>query len=220
MPKDISELLRKFDQLEDIILQRAPDIADEIAQNAAAVVIHRIQTEGLEGQQYSTNFMLATESQFNRKSAFKATEVATTLGRDENGKLVKGGVRNSKGEINKRKTGKRLLFIKFPGASKAVPVMLLPGGYKQLRELNGLPSNNVDLTFSGRMFQNIKVLNKEKSGLKFTSLIGATNQENRDKIRGHRQHYGNFLAPNRKEAITLVEIPKNRINEIFKQVLG
>jgi len=40
-------------------------------------------------------------------------------------------------------------FIRFPGSSGATPIMNLPGGYKQLRAIQGRPTNTVNLDYSG-----------------------------------------------------------------------
>jgi hypothetical protein len=189
----LKDLDKKLQQLEKNLVAAAPRIITEYAADYAALAVREIQTEGVEGAQYSTKPMLATASMFNRKSQFKPTEVATTLGRDEEGKLIKGGARTKKGNVKKSSTEARFKWVKFPGASKAVPVMELEGGYKELRSLNGLQTGHVDLTFSGRELQNIKVLRSDQNSLKFTASIGATNEENKKKLSGQHQRYGNFL---------------------------
>lgn len=221
MSKSLNDLLKDLDKLEAALIKAGPKIAQEVAQNAAALAIHRIQNEGIEGKSYSTKPMFATESNFNIKDRFEPTEIATQLGFDAAGEPVKGGVRTKKGTIKKSATKKRLLWIKFKGAKKATPVMLLPGGYKQLRQLNGLQTNHVDVTFSGRMIQNIKVLRQESKELKFLAIVGATQKEEKDKLKANATRYGYFLDPTPDEQKILQPIPfeivKNIFDSIFKK---
>jgi hypothetical protein len=222
MAGTLKDLDRTLLELEKAIIAEGPSIAKELAVNASALAQARIQKEGVAGKSYSTSQMLATLSMFNRKAAFKPTEIGSELGRGADGKLVKGGKRNDKGEIAaKAKAKKRWLWIRFPGAKKAVPVMILPGGYKELRKLNGLQTGVVDLTFTGRMFQNIKILRQEKAGSEtFLAIIGATDKENKGKLAGNAKKYGNFLAPDKEEIVVLQDIQARRITEIIKRVLG
>jgi hypothetical protein len=218
----LTDLESKLAELEKEILLQGPKIAAEIAVNALALAKNRIQSEsGIVGKQYSTKPMLATLSMFNRKAGFEPTEIGSELGRDEFGKLIKGGKRNKKGEIAKKKNAKkRFLWLKFPKAKKAVPVMILPGGYKELRKLNGLQTSKVDLTFSGRMFQNLKLLEPRNSGAKFLAVIGAKDKENKDKLSGNFIRYGDFLAPTNDETEVLQTVQLNRLRSIFQKVLG
>jgi hypothetical protein len=211
-------------RLQEEILKEGPRIAQELAVNALALSKNRIQTEGVKGRQYSTREMLATESMFNRKKGFKPTEIESTeIGRIGKRKFVPGGFRQpTTGKVDQRGANrkKRWLWIKFPKAKKAVPVMVLPGGYKQLRQLNGLQTGFVDLTFSGRMFQNIKLLEPKSKGLTFLAFIGATNLENQQKFFGLSRKYGRFMDPESDEINVLTQIQANRIGDIIKRVLG
>lgn len=199
----LEDLNKKLELLERNILSAAATIVTEYAADYTAVAIHSLQKEGVDGAKYSTDPMLATASMFNKKAAFKPTVVGTTLGRDDKGKLVKGGVRTKKGNVRKSSTEDLYKWVKFPGAKKAVPVMELEEGYKELRQLNGLQISHVDLTFTGRMLQNIRVLRDEQKGFKFLAFIGASNEENKKKMEGLNKRYGNFLKIDNQVQVTL-----------------
>lgn len=220
MARDLNQFIANLTKLEEELRKQGPRIATEIAAAHIGLAVRRIQKEGLPGKSYSTSQMFATESMFNRKDRFKPTEVATELGRDAFGKLVKGGVRNKKGEVARKGRKKRVLWIKFPKARKAVPVMILPGGYKQLRQLNGLQNAKVDLTFSGRMFQNVKVLKPARKADQYFAIIGVDNPENKGKFAGNAKKYGDFMAPTSKEVPILQEIPQETILKIIEKTLG
>ncbi len=220
----LNDLDKRLAQLESEILKEGPRIAQELALNALALSKNRVQTTGIPGKRYSTREMLATESMFNRKKGFKPTEIESTeIGRIGKRNQVAGGFRQpGTGRVDQRgaQRKKRWMWIRFKGAKKAVPVMVLPGGYKQLRQLNGLQANYVDLTFSGRMFQNIKLLEPRNNGSKFVAYIGGGNQETKNKMKGMNARFGAFLDPDKKDVEILTTIQTNRINEIIKRVLG
>jgi hypothetical protein len=221
---NLNDLDRKLEQLQQELLKEGPNIVQTVAVNALALSKLRIQKTGVKGKQYSTKEMLATASQFNRKQGFKPTEIEfTEIGRIGQRNQVAGGFRQpGTGRVDRKgaERKKRWLWIKFKGAKKAVPVMVLPGGYKQLRQLNGLQTGYVDLTFSGRMFQNIKLLAPINKRTKFTAFIGATDKENRDKVRGLSIRFGQFLDPEKSELAILSDIQNNKIREIIKRVMG
>jgi hypothetical protein len=98
--------------------------------------------------------------------------------------------------------------------------MILPGGYKELRTLNGRQVGHVDLSFFGRMWQNTKLVDRKNQGFKFLAIIGATTKEDKAKLAGNRDRYGDFLAPTKEELQVLQQIQLNRLTEIFRKVLG
>lgn len=215
----IDDLDKKLQQLENNLISEAPRIVSEYAVDFTALAIQRLQTDGVKGAEYSTKPMLATQSMFNRKAAFKPDVIGESLGRDETGKLVKGGVRTKKGNIKKSGTEKKYRWVKFPGASKAVPVMELQEGYKELRELNGLQTGHVDLTFTGRMIQNIKVINNRQEGLKFLAVIGASDEENKKKMMGMFDRFGDYLTVREQAGEQLKQNAVSKFGDIVKTTL-
>ena len=235
MAKTLDDLINNLTKLEQELKNQLPKIVAEYAQSAQALVIYKIQhQDGVDNGRYSTKEILVTQSSFLQKAKFKPDVIGTTLGRDEKGKLIAGGsrlgnkkIKNNKGEkinagnIRKSATEDLLKWIKFPHAKKAVPVMTLPGGYRELRSIQGLQVAHVDLTYSGRMFQNIKILSTEnKAEFIVIAMIGGVNKETKDKLLGNYKRFGDFLAITPKIADVVNEIPANRINEIVKTVLG
>jgi hypothetical protein len=228
--KQLDDLLNDLSALEADLTEQLPKIVLEYAQNASALVIENIQHgNGIEGKKYSTEPMLATASMFLQKNKFKPDVIATTLGRDTAGKLIKGGARsggkkivNASGEvinggnILKRQAKPRYRFIKFPNAKKAVPVMTLQGGYTELRSIQGLQVSKIDLTYSGRMFQNIHVIKaSNESTYKVVAIIGGINTDTKKKLEGNYLRFGDFLAITPKIAEVVNQIPIDRVQEII-----
>lgn len=219
--KTLDQLLEGLTNVERDIEASMPKIVAEYAESGLALVINKIQHEtGVGGEVYSSRPSLVTQSVFLQKDKFKPDVVGETLGRDAEGKLVKGGVRTKKGSIKKSETEKRYRYVKFPKASKAVPVMTLQNGYKELRDIQGLQTAKVDLTYSGRMIQNTKLLSVENRGAgKEVAMIGGTNKEVKDKLKWNYLHYGNFLGITKKIGEAINQIPVNRIKDIFNKHL-
>lgn len=110
----------------------------------------RIFDQGKDGNggnigSYSTKPMLATKSQFRMASKFKPTIAKSSIGFATNIKTKKVKTVKVKGAKNSPSSW---LWIKFPKAKKAVPVMILEGGYKQFKGLNNLESGFVNLQFN------------------------------------------------------------------------
>tara|TARA_R110000868_G_scaffold218088_3_gene468261 strand:+ start:198 stop:833 length:636 start_codon:yes stop_codon:yes gene_type:complete len=140
--KDLEKKLGKVKDDNKVIREIATTIRAEIA---FRVFNKGIATgKGFIGS-YSTKEMLATKSQFTKKSAFKQSMVVT------NRITYSSNLKTKKLKASKGGQQKRPLWIKFPKASKAVPVMRLPGGYKQLRSIQGKYSNTVNLQYSGKL---------------------------------------------------------------------
>lgn len=224
--KDLDDLLKQFERFEFEVIQAAPGIAAEIVGNLLALRINAIHKVGIStdkgsGFQYSTNPMLATKSQFHNTAAFEPTEISVAFITKE-GKRKAGGERiksgKNKGSINQRRTKKIFMWIKFKGAKKAVPVMMLPGGYKQLRSIQGDESGFVNLTYTGRMFQNTKIVRYVRTGYKFSVEVGATQKEEQKKLFYNTLHYGNFLKPQQDELEAVQDIPHNRILAIAQKI--
>lgn len=114
------------------ILQTAAEQSlEEAARATHFMVATRIFSEGKAADDgkignYSTKPLIVSKKAFAKKAAFKQSQ-----------RPNKGG-------------GSRPMYIKFPNAKKATPVMILPGGYRQLKQIQNLQSWYVDLVYTGR----------------------------------------------------------------------
>lgn len=123
----ISKLRKKKDQN----LVAAQQALEEAARLTHNQVGQRIFLRGIAADEsrigkYSTKPLLVSKKAFVNKSAFKQS-------------------------VRVSKNGKtRPMYVKFPNNKKVTPVMVLPGGYAQLRNIQGMQSSTVDLTYSGK----------------------------------------------------------------------
>lgn len=71
----------------------------------------------------------------------------------------------SRSAFAKKSAFKKEKWIKFPTSSKAVPVMELKGGYKQLRAIQGRPTNKVNLDYTSETKKDFEnSVRKHKTG--------------------------------------------------------
>lgn len=216
----VDDLINKLTTLKSALESQLPAITMEYANNAVIIIVSHIHSRGVPGEQYSEQKMLVTQSVFLQKDKFKPDVIANTLGRDDAGKLIKGGKRTKSGNISKRAVKPRFRWIKFPGARKAVPVMTLPGGYKQLRSIQGLQTGFVDLSYTGRMLQNTKALNvKRRDPFFVVAIIGGVNKETKDKLTWNHEHYDDFLEVTDDVAKLINDVPIKRIKTLINQYL-
>ncbi len=88
--------------------------------------------------------------------------------------------------------------------------------WADIRRAHGNQTQFVDLTFTGRMFQNIGIVATEKNGTIYTTIIAGMTQEARDKLKWNTENYGEFFKTNSAENKMLNEIIGNRINDFIK----
>lgn len=148
------------DRIDNIISLLSSDLINRAEQAAIlttlAAYLQRIFNRGADSSEtkigtYSTKLMLSTKDQFIKKSAFKQSlEEQTRFNKTKLGQRKKIG---SSGDL--KKVVKVPVWIKFPNASKAVPVMIIEGGYAEFRRLNGAESGFVNLQFTGSLFESI-----------------------------------------------------------------
>lgn len=149
-----------------------------------------LNSEGRKIGSYSTKVMLATKSQFPKGAAFKPSLI-------------------------KQKNGKsRPLFLKFPKASKAVPVMVIEGGYKEFRAINGRQNSFVDLTLYGNLKRDTLKTAKLNQHQFITGPFG---NESQKKLSGLQRKYGAGIAQHTpEERKKLLEIVLKETMEILK----
>jgi len=80
--------------------------------------------------------------------------------------------------------------------SKPKTSMYVKGGYKQLKSLQGLKSDTVNLVYTYDMLNDVDVLHVQQSGdFAVHATIGAKAGEQKAKLAANRKRYGNFLHP-------------------------
>ena len=82
----------------------------------------------------------------------------------------------------------------------------LPGGYKQFRELHGRQTGFVDFTFTGRMWNNIKLVSDRAELNSGVAVIKPTEDIQKKKLSGNTEKRGDILALSKAEEQRLADI--------------
>jgi len=92
------------------------------------------------------------------------------------------------------------------------------GNWAGFRKAQGLSDGNVNLAYTMRMWTGIQVLRTNQVGLgRMETIIGAADQETRDKIEANVNRYvGNFFDPTPEQKQMADEIAKERLNQIIQ----
>lgn len=88
------------------------------------------------------------------------------------------------------------------------------------RKAQGLQTEFVDLTYSGRMFAGLVVIEKFTDGTRFVARLGGSDQEVDKKLDWNSQRYGDFLQPNAFEAAEIDEIVQDEFESLLNKFLN
>lgn len=91
--------------------------------------------------------------------------------------------------------------------------------WKGLRAAQGLPVSKVDLTYTGRMFQNIGITDVRIIGNSCQATIGGTDQETKNKLKWNMARYGDFLNLGGLSIELAKKKAAQRINDLFKRIV-
>lgn len=86
---------------------------------------------------------------------------------------------------------------------KKIRLAVLEGGYDKFRKLHGRQTNFVDFTFSGDMWNDIKIISKKTEHNTGTIVIGAEKEEEKKKLEGNTKREGTILDLSDSEIETL-----------------
>lgn len=174
------------------------DVMAQVATNALTMVKDRVQKRGedTEGSKYaspgysgySTKPMLSGSKNMNT-SAFS--------------RIAGSKAKRKELEWRTMKNGKHLFVI--------------PGGYKQFRELHGRKTSFIDFTFSGRMWSNVKLVSPKSELNKGIAVIKATQDIEKKKLKGNTERFGEILGLSKKEISEITADYENGIMNIFRK---
>ena len=157
------------------------NIMVRMASEALALNKQRVQETGKNAKgesfdKYSTKPMLSGSKNMT-KSAFATI----------------AGSKKKRAELEWRKVNGHSLFI-------------IPGGYKQFRELHGRQTGFVDFTLSGCMWNNVKLVSGRSELNSGVAVIKATEELQQKKLEGNTKKRGEILGLSKSEEQRLSEI--------------
>lgn len=182
--------------------------AEEMALSAMGMIVNRIQQKGLPGRKYS-KVKLPEYWFFDR--ALNAG--GRRLYEQKTRKKIRDRVRerNAYQLVNSTKVKLR--------AAKSVDQLDEGISYEEWRRANGLQTDQVDLTFSGRMMQNLGLIGTKKVGSIWVAVIGGTNPEVKAKLIWNTQRFGPWFKPTDEEKRLLQQQFTKRMETYLQKVL-
>jgi len=192
---NFSELNNKFDAIiNDIQSNEMGNIMVSIASDALVTIRERIKESGTnaEGGQYppySTNPMLSGCKNFIQKAACE--------------------------RYVKKDDTKWVMIDR--GTPQMRPLFVIPGGYKEFREIQGRQTGFVDFSFSNRMWNNIKIVSDNSEHNQGIARIAATTDEDKKKLEGNTKRKGKILKLSQSEISELSRRFSTKITQIFER---
>ncbi|MGN6491158.1 MAG: hypothetical protein ACTHLE_04120 [Agriterribacter sp.] len=173
--------------------------AEESALSAIAMITNRIQQKGLPGKKYSKN-KLPEFYFFDRELNAGGRELISKKQRKKQREaLRKAGIKVRKNKV-------------FDEDEQGI-------SYEEWRIANGLQVDHVDLTFSGRMFQNLGLIGIRKVQNTWVAVAGGDQAETIAKLEWNTKRFGRFIRATDDEKRILQEQFTKRI-EAFIQKLA
>jgi hypothetical protein len=178
--------------IKDLETGKHGEIMVAMALNALTMIAKRVTEKGVnaEGQKYkpySTKPILTGRKAFVKKSAFDSLLSSRKKRSEADWRTVKGH-----------------------------HLLVLSGGYKQFRELQGRQTAFVDFTFTGGMWKDINVVSKTSDHEKGIAIIGARNAKYKDILSGNTKRKGDILDLSHQEIEKLKESYNLNVLKIFR----
>lgn len=89
--------------------------------------------------------------------------------------------------------------------AEAVAFPVYSEGYKKFKEKEGKYTGKTNLTFTGRMLNSLKIVETGHGKDGYFATVGASGQDNIDKLNFNEEHYHNVLGLTKKEQNNLAK---------------
>ena len=183
--KKIQDRLRSLKVNEIIVYPAATATLDKLRQR---LFQKGIKGDGSKTGNYSTEPMYASKKQFKKTGGFRAQ--GKNAGKTASGKLAKGTKKKKDGTERKS--------------------MYLAGGYKELRQVQGMETGFVNLQYNGDLFTDFTKLTVQKDSV----VVKVSRGINEKKIDGLTKKYGSSTFKHSKEEREFLkkEVQKNLVS--------
>lgn len=92
--------------------------------------------------------------------------------------------------------------------------------YKDLREANNLPTDEINFTFSGAMWKNIGVVSVQNTNDSTTVEVGGQTERAENILGWQAEKHGNIIELNEEERDFISEAHLERISNLFQKYFG
>lgn len=172
----------------------------EAALNAKAILVRRIQRQGFSAKYSSKEVPTYLLKGFTGKNGV----VYPPRYLNNSGKAFLEAEEKKQYEENKRSNGNFRAMVT----------------WASLRGAQGIQVQFVDLTYSGKMFQNWRLPGSYREGLKVGGFVGGTDDETKKKLKWNKSRYPEFDKLNDEERSIISEnLIKPRLLEIIDKNL-
>lgn len=89
--------------------------------------------------------------------------------------------------------------------------------WQEFRRAQGLQTDHVDLTYTGRMFAGLTITERRTEGSAYVVRLGGSDREVDKKLGWNAERYGDFLAPNASEKTEIDAIVLDYLEELIKK---
>lgn len=194
----IGEAIQKIDTIINLFDEELQKASEEYALSLMGMVVNRIQQKGVLGRKYSKNKLPAFWFE---------------------GKELNAGGRAL---VEKHMKKKERDFYRMVGEkvkkNKALDELENGITYEEWRVANGLQVDHIDLTFSGRMMQNLGIIGTKKVGNLWVTVIGGTNPEVIMKLEYTTKMFGKWLKPTDEEKNVIAGQFQKRIDNFLNRL--
>lgn len=91
------------------------------------------------------------------------------------------------------------------------------GTWGEFRGAQGLPTDGVYLTYTGRMFRSLTTLYAGFTGTLYAARIVASDQEEANKVQWNMKRYGDFLRPIGAEVVEVQQVAQVELERIINR---
>jgi len=95
-------------------------------------------------------------------------------------------------------------------------LVVVKGGYKEIRQLQGLQTDHVDFSVTNEMWGDINIISKSSDHQKGTVIIGAKKESEKKKLEGNTKRRGDILDLNPHEIEDLYNGYNLNMLQIFR----
>lgn len=199
----MANLINRIDQLQKVVLDSLPEATQIALRTILGAFAKRIFEFGLDANNlkigyYSQKPMLTGSKNFRTQSDANAF-----FGRVKGAAKSKSG--KTKGDLKYAEIG----WVTVKTATGLKRLAIVPGGYKEFRQLNQLQNQFVDLNFTGDLFFSVVLGNKDGH-----QAIGFNNAEQYEKAKRLEAKYKTAIFTPTKEEI---QLGKDAFNDYLKE---
>jgi len=183
------EAVKRFEALEKMIQRDLPVfIHERVAHSAVEMIENRVRTTG-------RNYRGGSFKPYSRKPILSSGKTAKS-----------GAVGRALANSKSKRSQLEWRTVKHKGRN--VRLFIVPGGYAQVRKIEGLQTGHKDFWFTTQMWRGFGVKRKQKMPNQITVTLGGRNPESQEKIDRNSD----------REGVNIINISDSELKQLAKMV--